>query len=90
MFDWDQANERKIAAHRITKAEVREAFTDPYRLGRSLGFVNGEERHLLIGASATGRVIKAIYTYRGSDIRVVTAYPISRGGEFRVYRAQAR
>jgi len=90
MFDWDEHNERHVARHRVTKGEIRQAFADPLRLGRALGVVDGEERHVLIGATRDGRVIRTIYTWRGGKIRPVTAYPIRRGAEFRAYRDQPR
>ena len=73
-----------------SKAEVLEVFSDPYRLSEPLGMVNGEERHALFGATIAGRVVKAIYTWRGDNIRIVTAFPIRRGSSYRAYRAQPR
>ena len=90
MFEWDAFNERKIARHRLTKVEVAGAFADPFRMGRPLGIVNGEERHLLLGVTVAGRLVTAIYTWRGDAIRIVTAYPIRHGPEYRAYWRQRR
>lgn len=90
MFDWDQANQRKVEDHRLTPAQVEDAFTDPYRLVVPVGIVNGEERYIFLGATVDDVVIKAVYTFRGNAIRVVTAFRKSSGWEFRAYRSQQR
>lgn len=35
--------------------------------------VNGEERFIILGMDAFGRILVVVYTWRGEDIRIISA-----------------
>jgi hypothetical protein len=77
-FDWDEANLAHIALHNITREEAEQALL---RFSLSLDMElqiedegNGEERLLQIGATATGRILQLVTTWREGKVRVVTAW----------------
>jgi uncharacterized protein len=76
-FDWDAANIRHIARHKVTPEEAEQVVeNNPLDLAGQL--VNGEERILHLGETAAGRVLVVITTERDGLIRVVTAHPATR------------
>jgi len=75
-FDWDEDNLRHIARHSVTAEEVEYALERP-TLDVEFQSDRGEERFKEAGATAAGRVLEIITTWRGSKIRVVTAYDAS-------------
>jgi uncharacterized DUF497 family protein len=38
----------------------------------------GEQRHISIGLGAMGQILVVVYTYRGDDIRLISARPAAR------------
>lgn len=75
IFDWDDANLRKIAAHSLTHVEVEAAFMDPYRRPLEAEGRSDIWRSAMIGATDSGRVLHIIFTVRRGIVRVVTAFP---------------
>jgi uncharacterized DUF497 family protein len=77
-FDWDHANIGHVARHSVVPYEAEQVvLNDPVDLGMEI--VEGEERHLSLGATAQGRVLLVVTTWREDRIRVVTAFePIKR------------
>jgi uncharacterized DUF497 family protein len=72
-FDWDHANIRHVARHRIRPEEAEHVIlNDPVNLGMET--VGGEERHLNLGATLQGRVLLVVTTWREDRVRVVTAF----------------
>ena len=77
-FEWDpskaEANRQK---HGITFAEAQtifpsaEVFDDPSHGGE-------EARNLVIGFSDKGRLLSVVITYRGENIRIISARKASR------------
>jgi uncharacterized DUF497 family protein len=85
-FDWDAANIRHIARHKVTPEEAEQVVeNNPLDLAGQL--VNGEERILHLGETAAGRILFVVATERDGLIRVVTAYPAKRAVR-RFYAAQ--
>ncbi len=74
-FDWDATNTEHVARHLIRPADAEEAINDPHALSFRAVEVNGEARFGVLGATAEGRVLAVIYTWRGPLCRVVTAFP---------------
>lgn len=72
-FDWDEENLNHIAKHHVTAAEAEYALDNP-TLDIEYQVVNGEERYVEAGATAQGRVLEIVTTFRGLKTRVVTAY----------------
>lgn len=73
-IDWDPAkaaaNRRK---HGVNFSDVERAFYDEFALCIPDVFASGEERYILVGADALGRVVTVCYTYCHSGIRVISA-----------------
>ena len=78
MFEWDHANIRHIARHRVAPEEAEEAMADPDRVRARARGTATEPRAAVIGATATGQVLFVAYTIRAGRYRVVTARPASR------------
>ncbi len=72
-FEWDpakaQANWRK---HKIDFADVTGVFDDPMALTRTDPFP-GEERCVTIGVDTLGRTVVVVYTWHGTQIRLISA-----------------
>lgn len=77
-FDWDQANIDHVARHSVLPDEAEQVLlNDPVDVGMEI--VEGEERHLNLGATVQGRVLLVVTTWHEDRIRVVTAFePIKR------------
>lgn len=81
-FDWDEANIGHLARHKVLPEEVEQVIlSDPLDVGMEI--VEREERYLNLGATAHGRVLLVVTTWREDRVRVVTAFePIKRLIEF--------
>ena len=88
-FDWDDANTGHVAGHNVLPEEAEQVIlTDPVDLGVEI--VEGEERYLNLGATAQGRILLVVTTWREDRVRVVTAFePIKRLIQF-YYRERER
>jgi len=76
-FDWDQANIRHIAKHRITPPEAEQVvLNNPIDLQFQIS--SGEERIAQLGETSAGRILVVITTMRDESIRVVTAFPATK------------
>jgi len=77
-FDWDEANIGHVARHSVLPAEAEQVIlNDPVDLG--IEIIEGEERHLNLGATVRGRILLVVTTWREDRVRVVTAFePIKR------------
>jgi uncharacterized DUF497 family protein len=74
MFEWDDANRKHVAEHGVEPFEAEEVVTnDPLDLEEQ--FRNGEDRLMQIGETNALRILVVVTTWRGSRIRVVTAFP---------------
>ena len=77
-FDWDQANISHVARHGVLFEEAEQVIlNDPLDAGMEI--VEGEERYLNLGATAQGRILLVVTTWREERVRIVTAFePIKR------------
>jgi len=74
-FEWDEAKrERNIRDHGVDFKETREALAD------RLAFVQfdgrhslAEERFILLGKTAAGRLLMTVFTSRAAKIRIVSS-----------------
>ena len=84
-FDWDEENLRHIERHAVTSPEVEHVLT---HRTLDLGFQDwhDEERYAEVGATALGRILAVVTTWRGSRIRVVTAYDASNAEAEKYFR----
>jgi len=46
---------------------------DPYALTIEDTASEGEQRHVTIGMDSLGRILIAVFTYRGNEIRLISA-----------------
>jgi len=77
IFEWDTANQAHIARHQITPQEAEEIVC-----GSSLPLGtekrDGEDRHVELGETSRGRLLIVVWTWRGAQVRIVTAFPANR------------
>jgi len=72
-FDWDAANVRHLANHRITRSEFEQAMLhDP--IVTDFADETGEERWYALGATDQLRVLFLVFAYRGEQIRPITGW----------------
>lgn len=72
-FDWDRGNIEHVARHGVNPSEAEEAISNhPVVLATVLS--SGEVRTVCAGRTASGRVLKVVFTLREGRIRVVTAH----------------
>lgn len=72
-FIWDEENTRHLARHHITPAEAEETLQiDP--LMQDMQEHAAEDRVLVFGRTAQGRLLTIIYTVRRGVVRVITGY----------------
>lgn len=74
----DEANIGHVARHSVLPEEAEQVIlNDPVDLGMEI--VEGEERHLNLGATVLHRILLVVTTWREDRVRVVTAFePIKR------------
>jgi len=72
-FDWDAANVRHLAKHRITRWEFEQTMLDDPIV---IDFTDetGEERWYALGATERLRVLFLVFTYREERIRPITGW----------------
>lgn len=89
-IEWDPAKARSnLSKHGVSFSDVESAFYDEFGRSRSDEFSKAEERFLLIGRDALGRVLTISYTYRGDSIRLISARPSTKSEE-REYEKELR
>jgi len=74
---WDPEKlKANIAKHGVRFSDAIPALEDP----RALTITDhesdpGEERFVTVGCDASGRILVVVYTWRGGDIRLISARP---------------
>jgi len=87
MFEWDKSRAiRNETKHGVSFADTFAVFEDPNALTLDQ-LVSGEERHVTIGMDAFGRVLVVVYTWRGDNIRIISARKAVRS-EVRQYESE--
>ena len=78
-IEWDPAKARSnLSKHGVSFSDVEPAFYDELALSMPDEFSVTEERFLLVGRDALGRVLTISYTYRGNTIRIISARPATK------------
>lgn len=86
-FEWDPAKAKlNFRNHRVRFEEAVAVFDDPYALAIPDEAETSEERFVGIGMGALGRVLVVVYTYRGDNIRIISAR-LAAAHERREYEA---
>lgn len=73
-FEWDPAKARSnFTKHGISFSDVEPVFYDQHGVSMPDPGALNEERFILVGMDAVGRIIVVVYTYRGNSIRIISA-----------------
>jgi len=73
MFEWDISKaEENNSKHGISFADIFAVFEDPNALTVE-DYRRGEQRYATIGMDAFGRILVVVYTWRGDNIRIISA-----------------
>lgn len=73
-FDWDAANRKHLARHRVKPQEAEQAVLDAHMIVVEVAEIAAEERSRVVGMTRKGRVLTVAFTFRGDAIRPVTAF----------------
>lgn len=82
-FDREKAK-RNLAKHGVRLSDAEPVLLDPHAVTIEDTTAEGEQRHITLGADALGRVLVVVFTYRGEDVRLISARRATRR-ERRVY-----
>jgi uncharacterized protein len=73
MFEWDKSKANKnLLKHGIHFADTFAVFDDPSAVTLDDNGSN-EQRYITIGMDAFGRILVVVYTWRGDNIRIISA-----------------
>jgi uncharacterized DUF497 family protein len=73
MFEWDQSKAKKNQLkHGVSFADTFAIFEDPNAVTLDDPSTS-EQRYITIGMDAFGRILVVVYTWRGDNIRVISA-----------------
>ena len=75
-FEWDEQSKagKNFRKHGVRLPEAIPVFDDPYAITISDNESDpNEERFVSIGIGVKGRVLVVVYTYRGEEIRLISA-----------------
>ena len=76
---WDPEKARtNFAKHGVAFEDAEPVLTDPSGLTREDPDARGERRFVTVGADALGRIVTVVYTYRGSEVRLISARTATR------------
>jgi len=71
---WDSVKAKSNRLkYRVFFSEVEPVFYDPNAISFEDTGSRDEARYIVIGSDSLGRLVVATYTYRGSDIRLISA-----------------
>ncbi|HSJ54678.1 MAG TPA: BrnT family toxin, partial [Anaerolineae bacterium] len=84
-YQWDPKKaSSNLEKHGVDFADAVGIFEDEWALTIKDEFVEGEQRFATIGTDFLERVLVVVYTYRGAEIRLISARVATRK-ERRVY-----
>ena len=73
MFEWDKSKDKdNQSKNGISFADTFAVFEDPNAVTIE-DFQRGEQRYITIGMDAFGRILVVVYTWRGDNIRIISA-----------------
>lgn len=78
VFEWDEASKAGInfRKHGVRMPEAIPVFGDPYAITIKDDDSDPEEqRFVMLGIGALGRLLVVVYTWRGDNIRIISARP---------------
>ncbi|MDX2149885.1 MAG: BrnT family toxin [Bryobacteraceae bacterium] len=77
-FEWDDAGKAGInfRKHGVRMPEAIPVFDDPYAITITDDESHpNEQRFVTLGMGAMGRLLVVVYTWRGENIRIISARP---------------
>jgi len=77
-FEWDEEGKAGInfRKHGVRMPEAILVFDDPYAITIADEESDpNEQRFITLGMGALGRLLVVVYTWRGEDIRIISARP---------------
>ncbi len=77
-FEWDAASKAGInfRKHGVRMPEAIPAFHDPYAITITDDESDpNEQRFVTLGMGAMGRLLVVVYTWRGENVRIISAPP---------------
>jgi uncharacterized DUF497 family protein len=77
-FEWDEASKAGInyRKHGVRMPETIPVFDDPYAITITDDESDpNEQRFVTLGMGAMGRLLVVVYTWRGDNIRIISACP---------------
>ena len=76
---WDPRKARaNVAKHGVPFADAELALIDPLALTCEDPDGEGEQRFITVGADAVGRIVTVVYSYRDSEVRLISARRATR------------
>jgi len=76
---WDPAKAKSnFRKHKIRFSDAEAVLFDPMALTLEDASAESEDRFVSVGADALNRVVVVVYTYRGEDIRLISARRATR------------
>jgi uncharacterized DUF497 family protein len=87
-IEFDPAKAREnLRKHRVSFADAEQALRDPGALTiEDPESSHGERRFITLGMDALGRILVVVFTWRGENIRLISARKASHG-EMEAYNA---
>ena len=77
-YEWDPAKAKaNLRKHGVEFADAVTVFADPLAATRADDDPD-EERFVTLGLDAGGQLLVVVYTWRGSDIRIISAREATR------------
>ena len=81
-YEWDPAKAKEnIRKHKIDFADVVGVFEDEMAITIEDPDAEGEQRFVTIGLDKLERLMVVVYTYRGDEIRLISARKANKGEE---------
>jgi len=77
-FEWDEESKAgtNFRKHGVRMPEAIPVFDDPYAITVTDDVSDpSEERFATLGMGAAGRLLVVVYTWRGENIRIISARP---------------
>ncbi|MDD2468686.1 MAG: BrnT family toxin [Desulfobulbus sp.] len=84
-FDPQKAKEN-FRKHHVNLADAEQALRDPMALTIEDPEGEGEQRFITLGMDTTGKILVVVYTFRGENIRLISARKASKA-EMEMYYA---
>ena len=76
---WDPDKAKvNLKKHGVRFADAETVLFDPNALTSEDMETEGEQRFVTVGMDALGRILIVVYTYRGEDIRLISARSANR------------